>query len=146
MAMKTHILLFCLLGTVLSAGAQTDTSSDLDMDPHQIVIQLTSPDTNVHKMLVRQIGNILAAAPNSKVEVVCHAGGINMLMTQHSKVLGKINELNSKGVAFIACENTMKEKKIMKEEVIPEAGYVKAGILEIVIKQEQGWSYIRASQ
>jgi intracellular sulfur oxidation DsrE/DsrF family protein len=30
------------------------------------------------------------------------------------------------------------------EKIIPEAGFVKAGIIEIVTKQEQGWSYIKS--
>jgi intracellular sulfur oxidation DsrE/DsrF family protein len=38
----------------------------------------------------------------------------------------------------------MKDRKITKEMMIPEAGYVPYGILEIVEKQEQGWSYIKA--
>lgn len=125
--------------------AQTS-SSEIDLEQHKIVMQLTSGDTNVHKMVVRQIANILAAAPNSKIEVVCHASGINMLMTLQTKVQPKVIELKMKGVEFVACENTMLEKKITKEEIIPEAGYVKVGILEIVRKQEQGWSYIRAAQ
>jgi intracellular sulfur oxidation DsrE/DsrF family protein len=28
--------------------------------------------------------------------------------------------------------------------VLPQAGYVKAGIIRIVERQEQGWSYIKA--
>jgi intracellular sulfur oxidation DsrE/DsrF family protein len=38
----------------------------------------------------------------------------------------------------------MKERNVSKEQIIPEAGFVKAGILEIVIKQEEGWSYIKS--
>lgn len=138
------LLAFLLTGTV--SWSQNDSSADLDMDEHKVVMQLTSADTNVHKMMLRQIGNLLSAAPNTKVEVVCHANGINMLMTQQTKVQAKIAELKSKGVEFMACENTMREKKITREEMIPEAGYVKAGLLEIIKKQEQGWSYIRSAQ
>lgn len=36
----------------------------------------------------------------------------------------------------------MKNRKITKEQLIPEVEYVPAGIAEIVEKPEQGWSYI----
>ncbi len=121
-------------------------SSDVDMAQHRIVFQLTSADTNVHKMLVRQLGNVLAAAPNSKIEVVCHGPGIAMLTTRQTIVHAKVSELKGKGIDFVVCENTLKEKKVTKEEIIPEAAFVKAGIIEIVKKQEEGWSYIRAGQ
>jgi intracellular sulfur oxidation DsrE/DsrF family protein len=134
-----------ILCMALGVKAQTS-SSDTDPGEHKIVFQLTSADTNVHKMMIRQLGNVLAGAPNSKIEVVCHGPGINILMTKQTIVHPKIMELNGKGIHFVACENTMKEKKITKEEIILEAGYVKVGILEIVSKQEEGWSYIRMSQ
>ena len=143
--MKHLLFLTVLLFSNTAFWAQTS-SAEIDLEPHKIIMQLTSGDTNVHKMVGRQIGNLLAAAPNSKIEVVCHASGINMLMTSQTKVHPKIVELKMKGVEFIACENTMLEKKITREEIIPEAGYVKAGVLEIVRKQEQGWSYIRVAQ
>ena len=116
--MKNYFLLTALMLMSGLIFAQNE-SSDVDMAEHKIVFQLTSGDTNVHKMLVRQLGNVLTA---------------------------KVSELKGKGIDFVVCENTLKEKKVTKEEIIPEAAFVKAGIIEIVKKQEEGWSYIRAGQ
>jgi hypothetical protein len=69
-----------------------------------------------------------------------------MLTTSQTIVHPKVIELKGKGIDFVVCENTLKEKKVTKEEIIPEAAFVKAGIIEIVKKQEEGWSYIRAGQ
>ena len=143
--MKHTFLLFVLGLTAMSAFAQ-ETQPDVDLAEHKIVFQLTSADTNVHKMLVRQLGNVLAAAPNSKVEVVCHGPGLDILRSNMTIVYPKIKELKGKGIQFVGCENTLRERKISKEEIITEATFVKAGIIEIVSKQEQGWSYIRAGQ
>jgi intracellular sulfur oxidation DsrE/DsrF family protein len=143
--MKNHFLLTVLILSATLTSAQTG-QFDTDMAEHKIIFQLTSADTTVHKMMVKQLGNILAAAPNCKIEVVCHGPGLDALRTNHTIVYPKIKELHAKGVQFIACENTLKERKISKEEIIPESGYVKAGILEIVKKQEEGWSYIRVGQ
>lgn len=49
----------------------------------------------------------------------------------------KIEEFIHSGVRFVACENTMKQK-ILKEEILPEVGFVPMGIGEIIMKQEKG--------
>ena len=111
---------------------------------HRIIFQLTSSDTNTHKQLVKQLNNILIASPSSKLEVVCHGMGIEFLLNDKSIVKDKVKDLREKGIEFVACEFTMKEKKIEKEKLFPFTETVKAGILEIVKKQELGWSYIKA--
>ncbi len=141
--MKYLLFLFTLLLTIPSLQAQEETPPT-DKKQHKIVIQLTSNDTLVHKAVVRQISNILEAAPNSKVEVVCHSNGISLLLAAHTKQAAKIADLKSKGVAFMACQNTMRERKIKREELLPESGMVLSGVMEVVKKQEKGWAYLRA--
>lgn len=143
--MKQSLFLFFVCVTIMPALAQ-QSQAEVDLAEHHIVFQLTSADTNVHKMLVRQLGNVLNAAPNSKVEVVCHSQGIDILRSNLTVVYPKIKELTAKGIQFVGCENTLRERKIAREEIIPEATFVKAGIMEIVKKQEEGWSYIRVAQ
>lgn len=143
--MKNLLLIAVLMMSVAGAFAQNQ-QTDVDLAEHRIVFQLTSADTNVHKMLVRQLGNVLAAAPNSKVEVVCHGPGLDILRSHMTIVYPKLKELTGKGIQFVGCENTLRERKIDKSEIISEALFVKAGIIEIVKKQEEGWSYIRAGQ
>lgn len=111
---------------------------------HKVVIHLTSNDTLVHKAIVRQMNNLLTAAPNAKIEIVCHSSGIEFLMAAKTKQAKGIAELKAKGVIFAACENTMRERKIEKSEILSEAIYVPAGILEVIMKQEEGYSYIKA--
>ena len=138
-----------LLSSVISVffmsniAAQT-TPSVPNLKKYKIVIQLTNGDTAVHRATVKQIFNALAAAPNSKIEVVCHNNGISFLQTAKTFQGDKIKELKGKGVVFVACENTLRERKIDKTEIVPEAGFVPAGIIEVVDKQTKGWSYLKA--
>ncbi|HRH69767.1 MAG TPA: DsrE family protein [Flavobacteriales bacterium] len=111
---------------------------------HRIVMQLTSGDTLVHKNLMKQFRNMKEAAPTMQLEVVCHGPGMDMLMSDRSVVQDKVREFASKGIVFLACENTISERKLDRTKVLPEAGYVKAGIIHIVERQEDGWSYIKA--
>ena len=111
---------------------------------HKLVFQLTSSDTLVHKALLKQITNGLTAAPNSKIEVVCHNNGIEMLTIAKTKVAKSIADLKAKGVVFAACENTLRDRKMEKTDILSEAIFVPSGIIEIVLKQEKRWSYFKA--
>jgi hypothetical protein len=97
-----------------------------------------------HKALMKQMGNILAVSPSTKIEIVCHGPGLEMLMINKSIVKDKIEVFKNKGVVFNACEFSMKERNVSKTNMIESASYVPAGIIEIVSKQEQGWSYIKS--
>ncbi|QQS28430.1 MAG: DsrE family protein [Sphingobacteriales bacterium] len=119
-------------------------SQAIDKTKYKIVFQVTSDDTLVHKMVVRQVNNTLQAAPNTQIEVVCFGPGISILVASKTKFEEKINELVKKDVKFMACENTMKERKIEKKDIIKSAGFVPVAILYIVKKQKQGWGYIKA--
>jgi intracellular sulfur oxidation DsrE/DsrF family protein len=111
---------------------------------HKIVFQLSTEDTLAHKALMKQLNNITTVAPDTKIEVVCHGPGLNMLISSKTTVLLKIRELVKKDIQFVACEFSMKERNVDKTAIVQESGFVKAGIIEIVEKQEAGWSYIKS--
>jgi uncharacterized protein len=140
--MKKFILLF-VLGLVVSTPSLFS-QKVVSTKAHKALFHLTSSDTLVHKALIKQINNVLVAGPNSKIEVVCHNNGIEMLMASKTKQAKAVAELKSKGVVFAACENTMRERKIEQSEILPEAIYVPSGVFEVILKQEQKYSYIKA--
>jgi intracellular sulfur oxidation DsrE/DsrF family protein len=112
---------------------------------HQVVIQLSSNDTLVWKGLMNNIKNLKNAWGDTvAIEVVVHGPGIELLMSGKTTQLDKIGHFRSKGVVFLACENTLAERKISKESIIQEAGFVKSAIVEIINRQEKGWTYIKA--
>jgi intracellular sulfur oxidation DsrE/DsrF family protein len=112
---------------------------------HRIIMQLTSNDINVHKGLTKQLNNLKNGWGDSvEIEVVCHGPGIDFITTEKSGFKEEINQLLKRGIVFVACENTMREKQIPKESIMMGMQFVQMGIGEIVVKQEQGWSYIKA--
>jgi intracellular sulfur oxidation DsrE/DsrF family protein len=133
------LMAFMLLSVSAKEGKNKSKNS-----VHKIIFQLTTNDTMAHKALMKQLNNITTVAPTTKIEIVCHGPGLEMLITEKSIVHQKIKQLSAIGVSFIACEFSMKERNVPQDKIIPEAGYVKAGIIEIVTKQEQGWSYIKS--
>ncbi len=134
--------LFLLL-FAFSINAQKN-KLDSNKPEHKIVFQLTTGDTTAHKQLIKQFNNILSVSPSTKIEVVCHGAGLDMLISDKTIVEDKIKLLSEKGVVFNACEFSIKERKVDRTKIIQVAGFVPAGIIEIVSKQEQGWSYIKA--
>lgn len=141
--MKRNIFLLTLLltGWILPGLTQAQV---VNMNEYKLVFQLTNGDTAVHKATVKQIFNALAAAPKSKIELVCHNNGISFLQVSKTQYMGQILELKNKGVVFAACENTLRERKIDKMDIVPQAIFVPAGIIEIADKQGKGWAYIKA--
>lgn len=134
------IAIFMITGMVPSL-AQNNQGQEKQ---HKIIFQLVTADTMAHKALMKQLNNILSVAPNTQMEVVCHGPGLEMLTVNKSIVISKIHALAEKGVTFYACEFSMKERNVDKSQVIPDAGFVQAGIVHIVKRQEEGWSYIKA--
>lgn len=140
-----NILFFVLLLVIPAFSfAQNAEGAVVSTKKHKVVFHLTTNDTLAQKSLAKQIHNLLVAAPNSKIEVVCHNNGISFLQKSTTKQAEKIHDLSAKGVDFVACENTMRERKIKREDLVPECRTVPAGILEVVMKQEKGWAYIKA--
>jgi uncharacterized protein len=143
--MKYSPILFAFVFLSTSILAQTG-SPVATNKKLKVVFHLTTADSVVQKNMTKQLNNFLVAAPNAKIEVVCHNSGISFLQTALTQQAGKIQELHAKGVDFVACENTMRERKIKREELVKQCRTVPAGVVEVVLKQEQGWSYIRATQ
>ncbi len=140
-------LLFALLFVMNLSTSFAQMGNDLAQKEaimHKIVFQLSTDDTLAHKALMKQLNNITSVAPDTKIEVVCHGPGLNMLINSKTTVLPKIRELQKRDIQFVACEFSIKERNVDRATIIQEAGFVKAGIIEIVEKQEAGWSYIKS--
>lgn len=142
------ILTFAILQTIgmgkVTGQVPANDQAASESKQHKIVFQLSIDDSLAHKALMKQLNNINKVAPGTKIEVVCHGPGLNMLVLGKTTVQEKIGQMKMLGVEFVACEFSMSERNITRDKIIPEAGFVKAGIIEIVTRQEQGWSYIKS--
>lgn len=129
-------MVFMFLFASLGLAAQ-DTGKN-----HKIVFAFTSNDTMQMKAFLNQLSNVRDEWPDAEIEVVAYNFGIDLLLTENNRFAAKVTGLHNRGIRFIACENTMTRRKITHHQINASAGFVKAGIIEIVLKQEAGWSYI----
>ena len=79
---------------------------------------------------------------NTEIEIVAYGPGIGMLKLE-SEVGNRVKEAVGAGVKIVACENTMTSQKLTKDDMFSNIGYVKAGVVELMQKQQDGYAYIR---
>jgi len=125
--MKVHfriLLLSLLFLTVGSVHAQKG-FTQVSLAEHKIVMQLTSSDPQVWKSLIKQLNNLKNGWKDSAmIEVVCHGPGLDFLTMEKSTVSNDISALFQRGVSFVACENTMRERSLSRESILPNTSFV----------------------
>jgi len=141
--MKNNALVI-LLALSINTIAQSN-EGVLDMKKHKIVMQYTLSDSLSQTSVVNQVKNIRALWPNAQIEVVCHGGGLDLLQSSKSKAADEVAEWASKGVVFAACNNTMKRRNLTKADLLPSATVVPSAMIELTLKQERGWAYIKGA-
>jgi len=114
-------------------------------EQQKIVYDLNSNDTVVQSTVLRQFTNVLKAAPDTELELVCHGQAIYMFVKDKLYFEEKIKELKAKGkVSFKVCANSLKRMNVDQSNVSDLADIVPVAVLELAAKQKQGWSYIKA--
>lgn len=136
-----HFLTIIFLLTSSYVFSQTND----DGSKHKIIFQFVSGDTLSQHSLVNNLKNLREAWPKAEVEVVFHGNGIFMVMGEKTKYTKELQDFSEqKAIKLVVCENTMKQKKIVRSQLLPFVSTVPMAIAEIVVKQEQGWSYLKA--
>lgn len=109
----------------------------------KVVIHINFADADQQKGGLRNITNILKAADDAVVEVVCHGPGISLVVDGQTKYAEEVAKLLGQGVQFVACENTMHEKSIPREKLLPDVGTVPSGAVEVIRRQQRGFAYFK---
>lgn len=137
--MKKYIIMaFALVFTSLSFAQE---------NPVKIVFDVTSNDAKVHQATIRHVKFMSKSYPDSKFEVVMYSGSYDMAIKAKSSVAEDLEALaKNENISFVICEATMKRHKITPKDLIPGISSVPDGILEIILKQKDGWGYIKEAQ
>ena len=112
---------------------------------YKAIIQLTSGEYGVIRSMASQIDNLIEAL-NSEVdiELVCHGQSLPFVLNEGNEWSDIIDILLLNHVEIVACENMLKANSKSGNELFPGIRTVPAAIAEIVVKQHEGWSYIKA--
>lgn len=135
--MKNYLILMLLAFSGIAYGQNK---------PVKIVFDVTSKDTLTHQAVLRHINGMSSSYPNSNFEVVVYGAAVSMFQKDKSTVSKDIETASTKkNVSFVVCEQAMKRHNIDKSQLLPGIVMVPDGILEIVMKQGEGWGYIKES-
>lgn len=112
--------------------------------PLKVVVHINVPESGIQGAGLKNLTNILKGAPDTQVEVVCHGAGIGLVEKARTDHTEAVAALVKQGVRFVACENTMRQKSIRKEDLLPGVGTVPSGALEVIRKQQRdGFAYFK---
>jgi len=142
---RSSILAFALLmGSAVAVVLAQNAHAEAIAAQNRVVMQVSDNDPGKWNLALNNARNLQAdlGASNVEVEIVAYGPGIGMLKSD-SVVGNRIGEALSSGVRIEACENTMRGQKLEKGDMLSGIGYVPAGVVEIMRKQQQGWAYLR---
>ncbi len=145
---KSQIAGLCLVGAFLFGGASAalaDAAASASAPAkNRLVIQVSDADPKKWNLALNNAKNVQndLGAENVEIEIVVYGPGIGML-TKNSEVGARVADSRDKGMTVVACENTMHAQKLGYDDMLPKIGYVPAGVVEIMQKQQQGWAYVR---
>ena len=139
-------LMGALLGGALMMGSlamPTAALAGADNGQMKVVIQVSDSDPATWSLALNNVKNFQAATKGqAKIEVVAYGPGIGML-TADSELANRVTEAVDSGVKVAACGNTMKAKNLTKADMNAKVDIVPGGVVEIVTREMEGYSYIR---
>jgi uncharacterized protein len=141
------VLLRRLLTSLALAVALTGAAPALAQD--KVVYHIDNAAEQGLKGL-RNVRNHLDVAPDTKIVVVTHAEGVDMLMDgakdpkSNAEYAPLVSALKASGVAFEVCEITMKRRNLEKDQFIMEADFTPSGVVRITqLQAQQHYAYIK---
>jgi intracellular sulfur oxidation DsrE/DsrF family protein len=113
---------------------------------HRVVVDVTGGTPEDWAGAVNNVENLLTSlGPETAIEVVGRGNGIGLLLRADTHQSDRMKKLAEGGVIFSACQNTMLKKKISKGDLLQFVATVDSGAAEVIRKQEEGWSYLKAA-
>jgi uncharacterized protein len=146
---RISLAAICAAGLALAsmaALAQSAASSPpaQKAERYRVVFQVSDADPAKWNLAVNNARNVQTdlGAQNVDVEIVAYGPGLGMLKGD-SKVAARLAEALDNNIGLLACENTMRNTKVAKDDMYAGIRYVDAGVVHLMKRQREGWAYIR---
>lgn len=119
---------------------------------HRVVFHLDESDPARMNLVLNNAANVTKFYQNEAeevaIEIVAYGPGLMMLREDKSPVKERITNFtqNFDNVSFKACQNThtkMSKKAGKDVKLLSSAEMVSSGVIHLIQRQEEGWSYIR---
>ena len=117
--------------------------------PTEVVYHIDDAESQGIKGL-RNIRNHLDVAPQTKIIVVTHANGVDIMMEGAKDKKNGIDfaplvgALKSRGVRFEVCEITLKNRNLKKDQFTLDTDFTPSGVVRVADLQHQNrFAYIK---
>ena len=131
---------------LIAAHAQNQGATSQIATPkrHKLVLQVSDADPAKWNLALNNAKNVQddVGAANVDIQIVAYGPGIGMLKLE-SPSASRVADAIKANVKVIACENTMRNLKLTRDDMQSAISYVPAGVTEIMTRQGEGWAYIR---
>ena len=141
-------ILHLVVSIALALGLLTIASAQ-STGPTKVVYHIDDAETQGLKGL-RNIRNHLDVSPQTKIIVVTHANGVDIMMDgakdkkngiEYAPLVGA---LKSRGVRFEVCEITLKNRNLKKDQFILDTDFTPSGVVRVADLQFQNhFAYIK---
>lgn len=116
----------------------------------KVVYHIDNAEAQATKGL-RNIRNHLDVAPETKIVVVTHAEGVDLLMegardkkNPNIEYASLVSALKARGVRFEICEITLRNRNLKKEQFVMDAEFTPSGVVRIgQLQSRERYAYIK---
>jgi uncharacterized protein len=141
---RRHFAAVAVAGTAAALLPVAGQAQPAASPPNKVVVQVSDSDAAKWNLALNNVSNLQAdlGADTLDIEIVAYGPGIGML--KRDSVVGeRVAAAIKHGVKIVACQNTMRGQKLVAADMLEVVGYVPAGVVEIMQKQQKGYAYLR---
>jgi len=119
---------------------------------HRLALHVDQNDAAVMSLALGNAGNVQSyfdeRGESVAIEIVAYGPGLHMLRQDSSPVKERIAAMSEKNphLVFSACNNTKQRMEAIEGKeivLLPQAKLVPAGVVRLMLLQEEGWAYVR---
>ena len=145
--MKRYYRLLILLPWLFMAPYVFASPADKPFAVEKVVLQISDDDAYKQTLVLNVASNLLKHYGQDKIEIeiVAFGPGMRLLFKENSNS-DRMNALNSSGVRFAACQNTIQgmAKQLGYEPDLQSiATPVSAGVVRIIDLENQGYKLVK---
>lgn len=112
---------------------------------YKAIIQLSNAEEAVIKSLLAQVKNLKTALGNEvEILIVCNAKSLAFVLAENEEYAASVRLLLGYHTQIAACQNMLQAHHKTANNLHKGIVTVPSAIAALVVKQQEGWSYIKA--
>lgn len=112
---------------------------------YRAVFHIDANDEKIFALSLTNAANLLKAIPNDHYDVVMLFNGpaVQLLKQKDSALQEDVRNLQQQRVVFKVCNNALNKFGMAASDLVPGCIVIPAGIVELIVLQQDGYAYIK---